>query len=117
MSDSKPNYAEDVKKYVSNVDTGAVDGIVKHLGIALRTKDASLVAASDPEELKRVREGFLKKKLALPNSDADLDAAIQGVMTKMKGVREKSRVTVCYLLAEKFGKLGLFAPKSSSATK
>ena len=112
MAESKPNCAEDVKKYVSNVDTVAIDGIIRHLGIALRSKDASLVAASDPEELKRVREGFMKKKLALQQSDSELDAALNEVMARMKGVREKSRVTVCYLLAEKFGKLGLFAPKS-----
>jgi len=112
MAESKPNYAEDVKKYVANVDTGAVDGIVKHLGVALHSKDASLVAGNDPEELKRVREGFMKKKLALTQSDPELDAALNEAMAKMKGVHQKSRVTVCYLLAEKFGKLGLFAPKS-----
>lgn len=112
MGESKSNYAEDVKKYVSSVDIGAVDGIIKHLGIALRSRDASLVAASDPEELKRVREGFLKKKLALTQGDAELDLAISEVMTKMKGLHEKSRVTVYYLLAEKFGKLGLFLPKN-----
>ncbi len=90
------------------MDEAAVAGIVKHLGIALHSRDASLVAATDPEELKRVREGFLKKKLALTESDAALDTAIQEVMTKMKGVHDKSRVTVCYLLADRFGKLGLF---------
>lgn len=111
MAESKPDYVADVKKYVPSVDEAAVSGIVKHLGIALHSRDASLVAASDPEELKRVREGFLKKKLALTDSDAALDAAVQEVMTKMKGVHDKSRVTVCYLLAEKFGKLGMFHPK------
>ena len=111
MADEKPNYAENVKKYVASADAGAIDGIVKHLGIALRSKDSSLVAASDPEEVKRVRDGFMKKKLALTQSDAELDAALKEVLTTMKGEREKSRVTVCYLLAEKFGKLGLFAPK------
>jgi hypothetical protein len=102
------DYSANVSKYSPNVDKAAVDGIIRHLGIALRSKDASLVAASDPTELERVREGFLKKKLALTESDADLDAAIKAVMTTMKEEREKSRVTVCYLLAEKFGKLGLF---------
>ena len=48
------------------------------------------------------------KKLGLTQTDAELDAALNDVMTKMKGVREKSRVTVCYLLAEKFDKLGMF---------
>jgi hypothetical protein len=108
MSEPKIDYVPDVKKYVTSVDEAAVAGIVKHLGIALHSKDASLVAASDPAELKRVRDGFLKKKLALTESDSELDAAVRDVMTKMQGVRDKSRVTVCYLLADRFGKLGLF---------
>jgi hypothetical protein len=101
-------YLEDIQKYTATVDAAAVAGIVKHCGIALRSTDASLVAASDPSELERVRESFLKKKLELTESDADLDAAIGGVMTAMKEDRTKSRVTVYYLLAEKFGKLSLF---------
>ncbi len=105
------DYIADIKKYTASVDEAAVGGIVRHLGIALRSKDASLVAATDPEELKRVREGFMKKKLALTGSDAELDKKLGEVMTAMKGVREKSRVTVCYLLAEKTGNLGLFHPK------
>ena len=110
-SNAQAGYVADIKSYASSVDEDAVAGIVKHLGIALRSKDSSLVAATDPEELKRVREGFMKKKLALTESDAHLDTAVKDVMTRMKGVREKSRVTVCYLLAEKFGKLGLFHAK------
>lgn len=108
MSELKTDYVSDIRKYAASVDEAAVAGIVKHLGIALRSKDSSLVAASDPEELKRIRDGFLKKKLALTETDSELDAAVRDVMTKMHGVREKSRVTVCYLLAERFGKLGLF---------
>lgn len=109
MADAQLDYTENVKKYTSTVDAAAVNGIVKHLGIALRSKDSSLVAASDPEELKRVRDGFLKKKLGLTQTDAELDTALNDVMKKMASKRNKSRVTVCYLLAEKFGKLGLFA--------
>lgn len=108
MAEPKSDHLSDIKKYAPTVDEAAVTGIVKHLGIALQSRDASLVAATDPEELKRVREGFLKKKLALTESDANLDTAIQEVMTKMKGVHDKSRVTVCYLLADRFGKLRLF---------
>lgn len=111
MADAKPDYSADIKKYVSSVDEAAVAGIVKHLGIALRGKDSSLVAASDPDEMHRVRDSFLKKKLALTEPDATLDAAVKSVTDKMKGVRDKSRVTVYYLLAEKFGKLAMFHPK------
>ncbi len=108
----KVDYTVNIAKYTAKVDAGAVAGLVRHLGIALRSKDSSLVAASDPTELKRIRDGFMKKKLQLTKSDAELDAAIKDVMAKMKGVREKSRVTVCYLLAEKFKALGIFAPKA-----
>ena len=111
MADA-PDYLADVKKYVPHPDEAAVAGIIKHLGIALRGKDSSLVAASDPEELKRVREGFMKKKLALTESDAHLDAAIKDIMVKMKAEHNKGRVTVCYLIAEKFHKLSLFHPKA-----
>ena len=37
-----------------------------------------------------------------------LDGASPNLMQTMKAERNKSRVTVCYLLAEKFGKLGVF---------
>lgn len=104
-------YIEDVKKYTASVDEAAVQGIVKHLGIALRSRDASLVSGSDPEELKRVRESWCKKKLALTDSDDALDAAIKDVVTKMKADRTKERVTVYYLLAEHYKKLSALHPK------
>ncbi|MEC4813066.1 MAG: DUF2853 family protein [Scytonema sp. PMC 1069.18] len=102
------NYTDDIKKYTENCDENVVGGIVKHLGIALRSKDASLVSCSDPTELARVRESFLKKKLGLTSSDAELDEAILGVCNQMKDTRSKSRVTFYYLLAEKYSKLSLF---------
>lgn len=108
MAIAQVDYTEDVKKYAPFADAAAVAGIVKHLGIALRGRDSSLVSAGDAEELKRVREGFMKKKLGLMQNDDELDAAVQEVMKTMAGEHNKSRVTVYYLLAEKFGKLGLF---------
>jgi hypothetical protein len=51
---------------------------------------------------------FLKKKLGLQESDSDLDKAIKDVCEKMKAERDKPRVTFYYLLAEKYGKLGMF---------
>ena len=112
MADTE-KYIAGVKKYASNVNEGAVAGIVQHLGIALRNKDASLVAATDPDELKRVRESWLKKKLALTESDEELDKSIQAVMTKMKADHAKGRVTVYYLLAEQYGKLNSLVKKPS----
>jgi hypothetical protein len=99
------DYLADVKRYVPGADDKAVAAIVKHLGIALKSKDASLVACSSKDELERVRESWMKKKLALPGDDKALDAAIADVCGKMKADRDKQRVTFYYLLAEKFGKV------------
>ena len=117
MADAQ-QYIENIKKYTSQVNEEAVAGIVRHCGIALRNRDSSLVAGTDPEELKRVRESWLKKKLALTESDADLDKAIHAVMEKMKGERAKGRVTVYYLLAEHYKKLdGLVKPAAAPKAK
>ena len=103
-------YIDDVKKYADNVDEAVVNAIVKHLGIALRSKDASTVSCSQKPELDRVKEKWLKKKLALTADDAELDAAIDTVCEKMgRSNPSKSRVTFYYLLAEKFDKLSALA--------
>lgn len=99
------DYIADVRKYAAAADEAKVNAIVKHLGIALRNRDSSLVSCSDPDELARVRESWCKKKLGVA-SDADADAAIKAVCEAMKDDRTKGRVTFYYLVAEKLGKLG-----------
>ncbi|MGB3719628.1 MAG: hypothetical protein DIU63_15360 [Proteobacteria bacterium] len=101
-------WVDDVKAYVPNADEKAIAGIVRYCGIALQNRDSSLVSFTDKEELARVRENFLKKKLGCTEDDATLDKAIAAVGEKMKGTRNRNRVTVYYLLAEQFGKLDLF---------
>ncbi|MCH9808356.1 MAG: DUF2853 family protein [Alphaproteobacteria bacterium] len=98
-------HVEDVARYAKKVNEDAVAGIVKHLGIALRSKDASLVSCSSKDELARVRDSWLKKKLELGDDDKKLDAAIKEVCETMKGDHRKKRVTFYYLLAEKYGKV------------
>jgi hypothetical protein len=102
------DWTSDVKKYAQNADDKAIAGIVKYCGIALQKRDSSLVSFGDAEEVARVRNNFLKKKLSLAQSDTELDAAIRSVSDKMKGDNTKNRVTVYYLLADHFGKLPLF---------
>lgn len=111
------DWAADVKKYVANADDAAIAGIVRYCGIALRNRDSSLVSFSDKTETDRVRTNFLKKKLGLTQSDAVLDAAIAKVGDKMKADRTKNRVTVYYLLAAEFKKLGLFVKAPAAAKK
>ena len=96
------DYSIDVAKFVDSPNQTCIDNIVKYCGIALRSsKDAALVSSSDKAELNRVRDGFAKKKL-----DLDTDAADEGikkVCEEMKGVKQKSRVTFYYLLAQATG--------------
>jgi hypothetical protein len=102
------DWAVDVRKYAPDADDAAIKGIVRHCGIALQKRDSALVAFTDKAETDRVRDGFMKKKLALTDSDADLDASLAEVGQVLKGDHTKNRVTVYYLLAEKYGKLDLF---------
>lgn len=102
------DWLADVRKYDANADETVVAKIVRHCGIALRNRDSSLVSFSDPKETGRVRQNFLRKKLALTHDDATLDAAIATVGERMKADRTKNRVTVYYLLADHFDLLDLF---------
>lgn len=95
----------DLKKYAPSAKAGAVQSIIKHLGIAMKGTDTQLVSCSSKSELERVRESWCKSKLKLTQPDAELDKSIQEVCEKMKGDASKSRVVFYYLLAEKYGKL------------
>lgn len=106
------DWALDVKKYAPNADDTVIAAIVRYCGIALRSRDASLVSFTDSVETDRVRENYCKKKLGLTDADSVIDAAIAAVGTRMKGDSTRNRVTVYYLLAEHFGKLGLFGAAS-----
>lgn len=99
------DHQAELKKYAPNADDKAVKAIIKHLGIALKGEDTSLVACSSKDELTRVRESWCKKKLGLTDDDAALDKAIKAVCDTMKGDKNKSRVAFYYLLADKFGKV------------
>lgn len=101
------DYAADVKKYAPNADDAVIGKIVKHLGIALRNRDSSLVSCSDAEEVKRVKESWCVKKLGA--DPAASDAAIKATCEQMKADKTKARVTFYYLCAEKLGKLGALA--------
>ena len=97
------DWAADVKKFVPDADDEVIKGLVRYCGIALQKQDSSLVSYTDPVELGRVRENFLKKKLGLTDSDEVLDKAIAAVGERMKGTNFKNRVTVYYLLLDHLG--------------
>lgn len=81
-------YIADVKRYDSGADEAIVAKIVRHLGIALRNRDSSLVSCSDPTELNRVKESWCGKKLGV-SSDA-ADDVIAKTCEVMSGDRAKT---------------------------
>mgnify|MGYP001402988543 CR=1 FL=1 len=99
------DYLSDVKKYDAGASEDAVKKIVRHLGIALRNRDSSMVACSDQSELDRVREKWCGKKLGVTD-DAKANKVIEKVCEEMSADRTKSRVTFYYLVAKHLGKLG-----------
>lgn len=101
------DHLADVKKYAKHpVNEAALNAMAKTYRLVMSQSDTKYVACSDPAERDRVRDNFLKKKLGL--SSPDLDAAIKTVCESMKSDRTKSRLTFYYLLAEHYGKLGMF---------
>jgi hypothetical protein len=102
------DWAADVKIYRPDADDAAIAGLEKTYRLVMSDADSRYVALSDKDERATVKANFLKKKLGLELSDAEADAALDEVAETMKADRTKSRITVYYLLAEKFGKLGDF---------
>lgn len=99
------DYLADVQRYDAGADADIVGKIVKHLGIALRSRDASLVSCTDSSELDRVRASWCMKKLG-QSDEGKCDTTIASICETMKGDRNKQRVTFYYLVAKSFGQLG-----------
>lgn len=101
------DYLPDVQKYDAGADEAIVTKIVKHLGIALRNRDSSMVACSDTKELDRVVEKWCGKKLGVTGDAAE--NAVAKTCETMSDDKTKSRVTFYYLVAKELGKLGELA--------
>lgn len=100
-------YHANVKKFDAGAKEATIDNIVKYCGIALRSRDSSLVACSDPTEVATVVSNFMVKKLGVDQAKGE--AIVADVCTEMKPERFKNRVTFYYLAAKKARKLGVFA--------
>ncbi len=101
---SAADYIEDVRRYDAGASEDVVGKIVRHLGIALQSKDSSLVSASDASELNRVKAKWGEGKLGL--DEATSGSIVDAVAKEMGGDRQKQRVTFYYLVAKHAGKLG-----------
>ena len=106
--DKHAEYLEKVQKYDADADPAIVKKIANKLGIALQSRDSSLVSCSDKSELERVRDGFAKKTLGLDagHSDDQIMEKINEVCVQMAGDGgNKHRVPFYYLLAKGTGTL------------
>ncbi|MEL6103596.1 MAG: DUF2853 family protein [Pseudomonadota bacterium] len=98
-------YAKDLKdKCGMDADMDLLKKVTIGCGPSIYNADASTVAASDPEELERVKNNFLIKKLGLKDGPK-LDEGIKAVIDQYgKSVRNKHRAVVYYLLTKHFKK-------------
>ena len=88
---------------------GPATKVTLGLGPSVYRDDAAMVAASDREELQRIRGSYLVKKLGLPEGP-DLDAGIdKAIETYGRGNRSKYRAVVYYLLATHFRREAAYA--------
>ena len=95
-------YIADLKDKVGETrsDMALLDAAVKACGPTIYKADSATVAASDKEELGRIKKGFIAKKLGVTD-EAKADAAIADAVAKYgKSVRAKHRPVMYYLIAK-----------------
>lgn len=103
-------YAEDLKsKCKVTPDMALLEKVTIGCGPAIYSADSETVAASDKEELERVKTNFLMKKLGLPDSPKLTEAINAVIDTYGRSERNKYRAVVYYLLVKHFGKEGVYA--------
>jgi len=96
------------KKLGLSLDDAFIAKVTKGMGPSIYNADSETIAASDPEELNRVKQNFLIKKLGLKDGP-DLDKALEEVITTIgKSNKNKYRVLVYALLAKKFKKESVY---------
>ncbi len=103
-------YSSKMAEIDANFDAELLAKVTKGLGPSIYNKDAECVACSCDDELGRVRDNFLKKKLGLTQSDDELNSAIKDVCEKMGSAnRNKYRAIFYYLLVVAFNKQSIYA--------
>lgn len=97
-------YEQQVKELKLGVDSDLLRAVAKGLGPSIYNADAEKVSSSDPDELDRVKQNFLIKKLGLTDGP-ELDEAIQEVIEQLgSSNRNKYRAVFYALLVKKFKK-------------
>lgn len=98
-------YADDLKnKCKVTPDMALLTKVIIGCGPAIYDNDAQTVAASDKDELERIKNNFLIKKLGLKDGPSLTDGINAAVETYGKSERNKYRAVFYYLLVKHFGR-------------
>ncbi|RVV97990.1 DUF2853 family protein [Mesobaculum littorinae] len=102
-------YAADLREKCGiEPDMGLLTQVTIACGPTIYSPDASLVAAEDPQERRRIRQNFLSRRLGLregPELDEALDAAVE---TYGPAQPRKYRAVLYYLLTVQLGREAAF---------
>ena len=102
-------YAEDLKTKCKMVpDLALLEKVTIGCGPAIYSADAETLAASGPEELARVRQNFLIKKLGLKDDEKLTEALDAAIDIYGRSERNKYRAVVYYMLVKHFGKEAVY---------
>ena len=103
-------YADDLKnKCKVTPDMALLTKVTIGCGPSIYDNDAQTVAASDKEELERIKANFLIKKLGLSDGANLMEGINAAVDTYGKSERNKFRAVFYYLLVKHFGKEKVYA--------
>ena len=98
-------YADDLKtKCKVTPDMALLTKVTIGCGPSIYDNDAQTVAASDKDELERIKNNFLIKKLGLKEGSSLMDGIGAAVETYGKSERNKYRAVFYYLLVKHFGR-------------
>ena len=98
-------YADDLKnKCKVTPDMGLLTKVTIGCGPSIYDNDAQTVAASDKDELERIKSNFLIKKLGLKDGPSLMEGIAAAIDTYGKSERNKFRAVFYYPLVKHFGR-------------
>lgn len=101
-------YNAEFKKLGISADADLLRAVTRACGPAIYNPDSSKVSSTDPEEVARVKNNFVTKKLGI-SGDSAIDAGIASVIETMgSSNRNKYRAMFYYLLVKHFKKEAMF---------
>ena len=91
-------YKKELSKLKVKVDDVLLKAVVKSLGPAVYREDASKISAADADELERVRQNFMIRRLGLADSPK-LDAMLNHAVEQMgRSKASKHRAVLYYII-------------------